>query len=116
MGELTRLLCSGTVELIDYKTGRPRTERDADQSLQLSLYALAARKALHLNPVRLTFYNLTSNEPVSTVRSPEDLDKAVNRVRNVAVEIRNGRFEPTPGSACRWCDFNPICPAHEGRG
>jgi DNA helicase-2/ATP-dependent DNA helicase PcrA len=105
----------GTVELVDYKTGRPRTERDAEKSLQLSVYALAAKKALHLNPVRLTFYNLTTNEPVSSVRAPEDLEEAMNRVRNVAVEIREGRFEPVPGYACRWCDFISICPAHESR-
>jgi DNA helicase II / ATP-dependent DNA helicase PcrA len=105
----------GAVELVDYKTGRPRTERDAEKSLQLSVYALAAKKALHLNPVRLTFYNLTTNEPVSSVRRPEDLDAAMNRVRSVAAEIRAGRFEPSPGFGCRWCDFIAICPAHESR-
>jgi DNA helicase-2/ATP-dependent DNA helicase PcrA len=104
------------VELTDYKTGRPRTDRDAEKSLQLSVYALAAKRALHLNPVRLTFYNLTNNEPVCSVRGPEDLDHALNRVREVAVEIRNGRFEPAPGFSCRWCDFVSICPAHEDGG
>jgi DNA helicase-2/ATP-dependent DNA helicase PcrA len=105
----------GAVELIDYKTGRPRTEKDAEKSLQLSVYALAARRALHLNPVRLTFYNLTNNEPVSAVRAPEDLDEAIDKVREVAVEIRKGRFDPAPGFSCRWCDFISICPAHESR-
>src|SRR5205823_2551922 len=38
------------VELIDYKTGRPRSQKDADKSLQLSIYALAARRQLKLNP------------------------------------------------------------------
>jgi DNA helicase II / ATP-dependent DNA helicase PcrA len=103
----------GAVELVDYKTGRPRTERDAERSLQLSVYALAAKKALHLNPVRLTFYNLTTNEPVSSVRASEDLEEAMNTVRDVAVQIRNARFEPTPGFGCRWCEFVSICPAHE---
>ena len=41
------------VELIDYKTGRPRSQKDADKSLQLSVYALAARRQLKLDPVRL---------------------------------------------------------------
>lgn len=104
----------GAIELTDYKTGRPRTQKDADKSLQLSIYAVAAKKALHLSPVRLTFYNLTSNDPVSTVRMPEDLDNAMRKVEEVGNQIRSGHFDPKPGVGCRWCNFVPICPAHEG--
>jgi RecB family exonuclease len=101
------------VELIDYKTGRPRTEKDAENSLQLSVYALAAQRTLGLNPVRLTFYNLTSNETVSTVRTSADLATALERIREVASAIRAGGFDPKPGFGCRWCDYLPLCPAHE---
>ena len=38
-----------TVELVDYKTGKPRSQKDADQSLQLSVYALAAQEQMKLN-------------------------------------------------------------------
>ena len=100
-------------ELVDYKTGRPRSQKDADQSLQLSIYALAAREQLRLQPARLTFYNLTNNQPVSTVRTAKDLDQAVVKIREVAEQIRSLLFQPAPGYVCRWCDFVPICPAHE---
>jgi len=33
--------------------------------------------------------------------------------REVADQIRAQRFEPSPGFACKWCDYVPICPAHE---
>ncbi|HEX5481903.1 MAG TPA: PD-(D/E)XK nuclease family protein, partial [Terriglobia bacterium] len=102
------------VELVDYKTGRPRSEKDAEKSLQLSIYALAARRILGLNPVRLTFYNFTNNEAVSAARTPEDLDKAVESIREIVSEIRRGLFEAKPGFMCRWCDYKPLCPAHEG--
>ena len=101
------------VELIDYKTGRPRSQKDADKSLQLSIYALAARDQLKVKPVRLTFYNLTNNQPVSTARTAGDLDKALKEIREVAEEIRRLVFHPTPGFTCRFCDFVPVCPAHE---
>jgi RecB family exonuclease len=106
-------LAGSAVELIDYKTGRPRSQKDADKSLQLSIYALAARRQLRLDPVRLTFYNLTNNQPVSTVRSAKSLDQAVAEIREVAARIRSLRFAPQPGFACKYCDFIPICPAHE---
>ncbi len=103
-----------SVELVDYKTGKPRTQKDADRSLQLSVYALAAERVLKLNPARLTFYNLTNNEPVSSVRTAKALDLALEEIRETAAEIRRLSFEPTPGFPCQRCDYVPLCPAHEG--
>jgi putative RecB family exonuclease len=103
------------VELIDYKTGRPRSQKEADKSLQLSVYALAARRQLKLEPARLTLYYLTNNQTVSTVRTTKDLDVALEKIREVAGQIRSLIFDPTPGFICKWCDFVPICPAHEDK-
>jgi ATP-dependent DNA helicase UvrD/PcrA len=101
------------VELVDYKTGRPRSQKEADRSLQLSVYALAAHRQLKLDPVRLTLYYLTNNLAVSTLRTAKDLEGALKQIREVAENIRSMLFDPSPGFACRWCDFVPICPAHE---
>jgi ATP-dependent DNA helicase UvrD/PcrA len=104
---------SDDVELVDYKTGRPRSQKDADKSLQLSVYALAARQQLGLQPRGLIFYNLTNNQPVSTVRTHKELDEVQQKILNVAQEIRQMIFPPTPGFVCRYCEFIPICPAYE---
>ncbi len=104
-----------TVELVDYKTGRPRSQKDADRSLQLSVYALAAHRELQMNPERLTFYNLTNNQSVSTVRTEKDLENAVADIEGVAASIRQGLFDPTPGFVCKRCEFAPLCPVHEGQ-
>ena len=101
------------VELVDYKTGKPRSQKDADKSLQLSVYALAAKHHLGLEPERLTFYNLTNNQPVSSVRTAADLEEVRGQVREVAEEIRQMNFPATPGFVCKFCDFVAICPAHE---
>ena len=100
-------------EIVDYKTGKPKLEPQARKSLQLSLYALAAREVLDLNPVRLTFYNLQSNEAVFTSRGEKELDQAREIVQEVAAEIRAGQFPAHPGFFCRSCAFQPLCPAHE---
>jgi CRISPR/Cas system-associated exonuclease Cas4 (RecB family) len=104
-----------SVELVDYKTGRPPSQKDADKSLQLTVYALAARDQMRLNPTRLTFYSLTNNEPVRTVRTPKDLDAVISEIREVAGQIRKQLFPPKPGFACKYCDYVLICPAHEER-
>lgn len=101
------------VEIVDYKTGKPRELKDAKHSLQLSLYALAARDVLELEPARLTFYNLTTSEPVSVSRDEKQLKEALNTVQEVAAQIRAGQFPATPGFYCRNCEYQPLCPAYE---
>jgi DNA helicase-2/ATP-dependent DNA helicase PcrA len=101
------------VEIVDYKTGNPKRPKQADQSLQLSLYALAAEEVLGYQAERLVFYNLTTNEPVATARDAKALQKAKDVVAEVADQIRAGEFPAKPGFVCRYCDFRPICPAHE---
>ena len=101
------------VEIVDYKTGNPKRAKQADQSLQLSLYALAIREVLDLEPERLVFYNLTTNEAVVTTRDAKALKKAEESVAEAADLIRAGEFPAKPGFICRYCDYRPICPAHE---
>ena len=101
------------VQLVDYKTGRPRTQKDADKSLQLSVYALAARNQMGLEPESLVFYNLTNNQAVASVRTDKELDAVRQKILGVAEEIRGMTFPAKPGFACRYCEFVPVCPAHE---
>jgi DNA helicase-2/ATP-dependent DNA helicase PcrA len=101
------------VTLVDYKTGRPRSAQEAEKSLQLSVYALAARRELFLDPVRVTFYNLTTNESVAAVRTSQQLERACREIHEVADRIRRQEFNPLPGFACKRCEFVPLCPAHE---
>jgi len=103
----------GSVELIDYKTGKPRSQKDADSSLQLSVYALAAQEEMKLRPRRLTFYCLANNQPVHTVRTEQDLKAVKAEVLTVAGRIRQNHFPAAPGFVCKFCDYRPICPAHE---
>jgi DNA helicase II / ATP-dependent DNA helicase PcrA len=101
------------VQLVDYKTGRPRTQKDADKSLQLSVYALAAQNHLGLEPQGLIFYNLTNNQQVASVRTQKELEAVHHKILGVAEEIRRMVFPAKPGFACRYCEFVPVCPAHE---
>ena len=104
---------SKDVEIVDYKTGKPKDAKKAAESLQLSVYALAAEEVLELHPSRLAFYNLTSNEPVETARDSKALAKTKQTIAGVADQIRAGDFAAKPGFHCGYCDFKPLCPAHE---
>jgi DNA helicase-2/ATP-dependent DNA helicase PcrA len=101
------------VEIVDYKTGKSRKEADARRDLQLSIYAIAAKEILELNPVRLVFHYLQNNQTQVTTRTAQQLDEAQKIVQEAAADIRAGEFSPRPGYACRTCAYEPICPAHE---
>jgi DNA helicase-2/ATP-dependent DNA helicase PcrA len=101
------------VEIVDYKTGKPRKDSDARKDLQLSIYALAAKEIFEWNPVRLVFHYLQTNQIQVTSRDSKQLDDAEKIVQEVAADIRAAQFPPNPGFVCRSCAYKPICPAHE---
>ncbi len=101
------------VEIVDYKTGRAKKETEARRDLQLSIYAIAAKEILELNPVRLVFHYLQDNSRQETTRSAKQLDEAQETVQEVAADIRARSFPTKEGFICRSCAFRPICPAHE---
>jgi DNA helicase-2/ATP-dependent DNA helicase PcrA len=101
------------VEIVDYKTGRPKKDADAKKDLQLSLYALAVKEILELEPARLVFHYLQDNQRQETTRDAKQLDEALIIVQEAAADIRAGEFPPKRGFICRNCAYRPICPAHE---
>ena len=102
----------GRVVITDYKTGKPKTQEDADENLQLSIYALAARH-MGLTPSSLVFVNLENCTAVQAERSSKQLSKAEEKVIDVARKIAAGEFNPKPGLVCNGCSYHAICPAHE---
>jgi ATP-dependent DNA helicase UvrD/PcrA len=103
----------GEEEIVDYKTGRTRNEEKAKKDVQLSVYALAAREVFDWDPARLTLYFLQTNQPVSATRDDKQLKKVREVIQEAAADIRAGDFPAKPGFACRFCDYESICPARE---
>jgi DNA helicase-2/ATP-dependent DNA helicase PcrA len=101
------------VEIVDYKTGKPKKEADANKSLQLSIYALAAKEIFEWNPARLLFHYLLNNSVQVTTRDAKQIAAAEKIVQETAADIRAREFGAKPGYACRTCAYRPICPAHE---
>jgi DNA helicase II / ATP-dependent DNA helicase PcrA len=112
MDQVNRL-GSQEVEIVDYKTGKPKDAKKAKDSLQLSVYALAAEEVLELKPERLVFYNLTTNEAIATERDAKALAKTKQTIYEVAGQIRASEFPAKPSFLCVYCDYRPLCPAHE---
>jgi DNA helicase-2/ATP-dependent DNA helicase PcrA len=104
----------GAVRVIDYKTGTPKDRKFAEESLQLSIYAMAVAQ-MNLTPKELVLMNVQDSSQASTFRTAKQLNDAQQEIQVAAEGIAQGRFAPTPGQHCRWCDFRRLCPATEQR-
>jgi ATP-dependent DNA helicase UvrD/PcrA len=105
----------GSVVITDYKTGKPQSQEDADESLQLSVYALAAREKWGYRVDQLVFHNLLENVSVISRRTGAQLEAARLKVDEVAQNIAAGKFEANPGFWCSFCPYRNLCPATEKR-
>jgi len=117
IGRIDRIdkLPDGRVVITDYKTGKPQSQEDADESLQLSIYALAAREKWGYRADHLAFYNLGENTSVITGRTDAQLQEARLKVESVAASIAAGQFDAKPSFSCRFCAYRSLCPATEKR-
>jgi DNA helicase-2/ATP-dependent DNA helicase PcrA len=108
-------LPDGRYELIDYKTGRPKSEAQLRDDVQLSLYAVGAKEAWHLEaPSRQSYLYVLDDRKVPLPEDPGTTEWIEETVHDVADGILAQGFEPTPSfAACSICDFKIACPAAE---
>mgnify|MGYP001590880191 CR=1 FL=1 len=97
------------IEIIDYKTGSPKTNLEVDDKEQLLLYQLAAVQILGLKPKKLTYHYLTDNSRVSFLGTQKQLDDLEGSMVDRVQGIRTSNFEATPSFLCQYCDFRNIC-------
>ena len=101
----------GRWEVVDYKTGRVPPDDDPLSGFQLDLYALAAVEIWGKRPEDLTLTYLYLAEGKEVTRGAGDMDEVRARVAEALKGVAAGRFDPTPGDQCRWCDFLSFCDA-----
>jgi DNA helicase-2/ATP-dependent DNA helicase PcrA len=112
------------VSLIDFKSGDPESDKhqkldEEEMQLQVTLYAVAARKELQYQPDQGLVRYLDASEPSkSELRVPLDdssLAKARKLVAKTASRIRQRQFKVGPTARpdgehrCSTCDFTGFC-------
>jgi DNA helicase-2/ATP-dependent DNA helicase PcrA len=104
----------GTFELIDYKTGRAKTEQELREDVQLSVYQMGARESWGIETSAQSYFYVLTGERVPVEHSDEELERVRATVSEIAGGILKQRFEPTPSpEICSFCDYRIICPAAE---
>ena len=107
-------LPDGGYELIDYKTGKAKSEADLREDVQLSLYQMGARESWRLETSAQSYYYVLTGEKVPVKQSESELERVRSTIAEIAAGIQAQRFEPKPShEVCSFCDYRIICPAAE---
>jgi putative RecB family exonuclease len=107
----------GGLGIVDWKTNRKAKPRDrVAGSLQLAIYALAARELWGQEPEWVALDFVVPGVRVTVERDRIDVDRALATIRTVAERVRAEQFAPKPSRLCDWCDYRTLCPAFDGEG
>jgi len=104
---------SDILEIIDFKTGNDRKDREA-LDLQVQLYTIAARNALDLDVRKAYVHFLDDHKQprLEILTTPKQLDLAMMTLSDAVKGITTRRFQRNPRSSksCANCDWEKICP------
>jgi superfamily I DNA/RNA helicase/RecB family exonuclease len=103
----------------DYKTSKsvPSWE-EAQESLQLAIYYLAARSDDELaalgepSSMQLIYPNapISRGDVQRRCQNPDEAEAALQRLPKLIEGVLEEDFRPKPDADCTWCRFKPICP------
>lgn len=106
------------IHIFDYKTGsNTMTQKDADTSLQLSIYALAATRIpeppFHREPsdITLSLMYFDSKEIITTHRTRTQLKEAEDEILEWALKISESDFACSGNFLCGNCEYKSFCAA-----
>jgi superfamily I DNA/RNA helicase len=103
----------------DYKTSRGEIGWDeAKESLQLAIYHLAVKTDPELaalgepSSMQLVYPRIppTSKGISKRSQTPEEAEKAIERLPGLIEGVLAENFAPKPEADCTWCKFKPLCP------
>jgi putative RecB family exonuclease len=117
----------GSTEIVDYKTGRTRSQADVDVDAQLTAYAFGCARGGLRDPAtgatlppasRLGLYFAESGELLWTTRTDEQLAAFESGLIETVSRIHGREFAARPAPwRCRWCEYRRECPeASTGAG
>lgn len=115
-GRMDRIdkLADGSIEIIDYKTGKSKETLTSDDKQQLLIYQIAAETLPEYRNIgqvsKLTFYYINDNLRTSFLGNDQDKEKLYSKLLEAIANIRSGDFIATPEKhVCQHCDFKQIC-------
>jgi len=109
-----RLSPDGGYEIIDYKMGfETKTREDLEKDLQLSMYALALKKAFNMEARTISWLLLLKGEKVSTPYDPSREAAVLSVLRDTGEKIL--ALDLSRKGKCPSCPIRKLCVVSEAK-
>ena len=104
----------GSLEIIDYKTGKSKDKLNLDDKEQLYIYQIAAESLDKFRSIgktsSLTYYYVNDGKKLSFLGNQEELEKLKLKIIETIDDINKMEFNAKPSQfSCDYCDFKNIC-------
>jgi DNA helicase-2/ATP-dependent DNA helicase PcrA len=104
----------GTLEIIDYKTGKSKEKVAGEEKDQLLIYQIAAESLPEYRHIgatgKLTFYYVNDGIRTSFLGHSEELQTLKEKLEKTITSINSGNFAATPSQfICAHCNFRDVC-------
>lgn len=96
-----------SINIIDFKTGKPRDYLFS--KTQMKLYALAALSSLHEKVKKCILHYIEHDQLIDIKISDQVLKKTYKLVEETINGIKHQKFSATPGDQCSRCEYRKIC-------
>jgi RecB family exonuclease len=112
-GKIDRIDASsdGTLQVVDYKTGRRVLDyTDLPTESAVQVYVTATEASSRREVTRLRILYLAHGIEMRWEPEREDIETAEERLTALTDRIRaDNTYEATPGPHCAWCPFRLVC-------
>ncbi|KKR06454.1 MAG: hypothetical protein UT34_C0001G0495 [candidate division WS6 bacterium GW2011_GWF2_39_15] len=97
------------VEIMDYKTGKAKSQKEANTNWQLVFYAIVAEELWGLKVDKASYVFVEHGKKVDISITPRRRDNVVKKIKGIVAKIRSGDFTIPKSHHCMYCDYQDVC-------
>lgn len=97
------------VEIIDYKTGKAKDQKEAQKEWQLQLYAYIVEETMSLKVSKASYIYVEHGKKVEVKIDKKRRAEVIDNIKEIVKKIREGDFSIPKNHDCRYCKHKQIC-------
>lgn len=97
------------VEIIDYKTGKAKSQKEANTQWQLVFYALVAEQLWGVKVDKASYIYVEHGKRVEVSVTDRRKKNVVKKIDSIAKKIMAGDFTVPKSHQCMYCSYQDVC-------
>ncbi len=97
------------VEIIDYKTGKAKSQKDANAQWQLVFYSMVAEELWGYEVAKASYIYVEHNKKVEVSITKRRQENVKKKIIEIVRKIQSGDFSIPPSHQCMYCNYQEVC-------